>query len=37
VPVTEKVSDRLVRLPSFFSLGNSIERVIERARDYFRL
>jgi dTDP-4-amino-4,6-dideoxygalactose transaminase len=35
--VTDQIADRLARLPSFFSLGKSIERVIERAQDYFRL
>ena len=36
LPVTDNVTERLVRLPSFLSLGDDAERVIERALSFFR-
>lgn len=36
LPITENISDRLVRLPAYFSLGDEIDRVIERALAFLR-
>lgn len=35
LPVTDSIAQRLVRLPLFYGLGNGIEDVIAKARDYF--
>lgn len=35
LPVTDNISDRLARLPSFLSLGDEAERVIDRAKSFF--
>ncbi len=38
LPVTEDLSDRLVRLPLYFSLGDAeVDRVVEAVRDFFVL
>lgn len=36
LPITDNISDRLVRLPAYLSLGDEIQRVIERALIFLR-
>ena len=34
LPVTDNISDRLARLPSFLSLGDEADRVIDRVLSF---
>jgi dTDP-4-amino-4,6-dideoxygalactose transaminase len=36
LPITDDISNRLVRLPAYLSLGDEIQRVIERALTFLR-